>query len=175
VELSDGATDGSVAVRFELRSDPGLEYGGWTLDQLCIVGFVPTVCGDGTITGSELCDDGPANSDTMADACRTDCRPAHCGDGTTDTGESCDDGNSIAGDGCEPDCSVGPVEPPDAGPPAETAGPIVVEQCGCRLTGRSAAVRPLALSWLSGIALLAVRRRRYPRRSARPHQTPTPR
>ncbi len=29
-----------------------------------------------------------------------------CGDGHVDPGESCDDGNQIAGDGCEPDCTV---------------------------------------------------------------------
>ncbi|MEJ2457566.1 MAG: filamentous hemagglutinin N-terminal domain-containing protein, partial [Novosphingobium sp.] len=47
----------------------------------------------GVVNGSEVCDDGAANSDTDPDACRTDCQPAYCGDGVADTGESCDDGN----------------------------------------------------------------------------------
>jgi cysteine-rich repeat protein len=54
----------------------------------------------------EECDDGPANSDTTPDACRTDCTLAGCGDGTTDSGEECDDGNTAGGDGCEADCTL---------------------------------------------------------------------
>ena len=36
----------------------------------------------------EDCDNGSANSDTLPDACRTDCSRAHCGDGVKDTGEA---------------------------------------------------------------------------------------
>lgn len=68
-----------------------------------------TVCGNGAIyERCEECDDGPANSDTLPDACRTDCRRAHCGDGVVDTGEACDDGNLLACDGCSADCTVEP-------------------------------------------------------------------
>lgn len=62
-------------------------------------------CGDGEVDGAEECDDGDANSDTDADACRSTCRVAHCGDGVTDAGESCDDGNAWGGDGCDPVCA----------------------------------------------------------------------
>ena len=44
------------------------------------------------------------NSDTRADACRSNCQPARCGDGVVDTGEACDDGNTAAGDGCDAAC-----------------------------------------------------------------------
>ena len=57
-------------------------------------------CGDGTVEGAEECDDGEANSDTEADACRTDCTSAICGDGVTDTDEECD-----GGDDCNDDCT----------------------------------------------------------------------
>jgi cysteine-rich repeat protein len=51
-------------------------------------------CGDGLVDprAGEECDDGPDNSDTAPDGCRTDCERAHCGDGVLDTGERCDDG-----------------------------------------------------------------------------------
>ena len=52
------------------------------------------VCGDGIVdsdTGEE-CDDGVSNSDTVAEACRTNCELPTCGDGVTDDGEECDDG-----------------------------------------------------------------------------------
>jgi cysteine-rich repeat protein len=83
----------------------------WAIDQvlyydvvsLCVPGSA--VCGDGTIdTLCERCDDGPANSDTTQDACRTDCERAHCGDGVVDAGEGCDDGNTVDCDGCSGAC-----------------------------------------------------------------------
>jgi cysteine-rich repeat protein len=54
-------------------------------------------CGDGVVDGAEECDNGTNNSDTRADACRTDCVLPSCGDGVVDSGEECDDlrsGNS---------------------------------------------------------------------------------
>ena len=57
-------------------------------------------CGDGTVQPPEECDNGASNSDTVADACRTNCKNAHCGDGVTDTGEACDDGNTDDFDAC---------------------------------------------------------------------------
>ncbi len=61
---------------------------GWTCG-------VAGECTTGPSSGVEACDDGTAsNSDTTADACRTDCSLASCGDGVTDTGEACDDGTS---------------------------------------------------------------------------------
>ena len=73
--------------------------------SLCTPGT--SVCGDGVRDPlCEQCDDGAANSDSLADACRTSCRPAHCGDGVVDAGESCDDGNRRSCDGCSRDCAV---------------------------------------------------------------------
>lgn len=56
-------------------------------------------CGDGEIQFGELCDEGAANSDTVPNACRTDCQPAGCGDDVIDTGEVCD-GQNLANQDC---------------------------------------------------------------------------
>ncbi len=66
-------------------------------------------CGNGIVEDGEACDDGADNSDTEADACRTDCSAASCGDGAIDTGEVCDDGvdnSDDTADACRTDCSA---------------------------------------------------------------------
>jgi len=92
---------------------------------------LPEGCGDGVLEGLEECDDGPANSDTAADACRTDCTLPSCGDGATDSGEACDDGATWGGDGCSPSCQAEPgrgeVEPndtPEQAEPLASAEPV---------------------------------------------------
>ncbi len=65
------------------------------------------VCGDGVVQAGESCDEGPDNSDSAPDACRTDCRPATCGDDVVDSGESCDEGASNSdriANACRTDC-----------------------------------------------------------------------
>jgi cysteine-rich repeat protein len=64
------------------------------------------LCGDGVRSADcgEECDDGPGNSDSVPNACRTDCRLPHCGDGVLDDGEGCDDGNLTSCDGCSDRC-----------------------------------------------------------------------
>ncbi len=63
---------------------------------------VVTACGDGVVTGAEVCDDGNLDD---SDACTSACVPAFCGDGYLWAGEEqCDDGNTIGGDGCSEDC-----------------------------------------------------------------------
>lgn len=103
-----------LTLSFGLTTDEGLELGGWAIDDLCIVANPTSVCGDGNVTGSEQCDSADANSDTKANACRTDCKQAACGDHVVDKGEECDEGGeteacsatcfSTDGAGC---CSAG--------------------------------------------------------------------
>ena len=59
-------------------------------------------CGDGILDAllGEECDQKNANSNTIANRCRLNCRLAHLGDGVVDRGEECDDGNLEDGDGC---------------------------------------------------------------------------
>jgi hypothetical protein len=42
VELTASVLGGAMQVRFELASDGGLEFGGWTLDDFCLVAYDPT-------------------------------------------------------------------------------------------------------------------------------------
>ena len=63
------------------------------------------VCGNGVLESDEQCDDGEANSDTLSDACRTNCLGPRCGDAVLDSGELCDDGNVLPGDGCSANCT----------------------------------------------------------------------
>ncbi|MBW2459730.1 MAG: DUF4215 domain-containing protein [Deltaproteobacteria bacterium] len=157
VDVSDQVADGEVAIKYEIASDQGLSLGGWTLDDFCLVGWIPTVCGDGLITGVEECDDGDDNSDDEPDACRTDCTEAACGDGGLDTGEECDDGNLQDDDGCEADCTPTPEDPEGEGGGA----PFTVTDdsgCGCSLPGSGRKGAGLSLLAL-GLAAALMRRR----------------
>ncbi|MBT8494989.1 MAG: DUF4215 domain-containing protein, partial [Deltaproteobacteria bacterium] len=106
VSLSPFIAESEFRLKFEIKSDAGLEFGGWTVDDVCIVADANSICGDGKLSGAERCDDGPGNSDTLPDACRDNCRVAGCGDGVLDTSEQCDDGNLNNDDGCNSSCKV---------------------------------------------------------------------
>lgn len=67
--------DGQLSLEFELAADGGLEFGGWNVDSLCIVGHAPVVepeggCGDGYVQSYEQCDDGNL---VNADGCSSGC------------------------------------------------------------------------------------------------------
>jgi cysteine-rich repeat protein len=154
VDLTSTVANGQVQVSFDLTSDDGFELGGWTLDDVCIVGFAPPVppieCGNAIVEDGEECDDGSDNG-SEPNACRADCTLATCGDGVLDAGEECDDGGVAPGDGCSATCR-------DEAPPA------VVEAgggCACEAAGRSAPLSPAA--WLAVGALVAAARRRRSR------------
>ncbi len=157
VDVSDQVVDDQVAIKFEIDSDQGLTLGGWTLDDVCLVGWIPTVCGDGLLTGMEQCDDGEQNSDTEPDACRNDCTAANCGDGTVDSGEECDDGNLVDDDDCRTDCT--PTLTDD--PPSEGDDSFIVTGggCGCTLPAGDRSAGGLSLL---ALALAAALRRRRP-------------
>jgi cysteine-rich repeat protein len=78
-----------------------LDYGGAIWENRA------PYCGDGWIEGIEECDHGARNSDSLPDACRTDCRRAHCRDNVVDSGEDCDDGpanSNIVPNACRTNC-----------------------------------------------------------------------
>ena len=92
VDVSDQVdADGNVKIRFEIDSDSGLELGGWSLDDFCVVAY-----------------DGGGPADPV------------CGNGTVEPGEGCDDGNQAAGDGCsalcQPETELPADDPTDVGP-----------------------------------------------------------
>jgi hypothetical protein len=126
-----------VTVRWDLRSDGGLEFGGWQLDDVCIVANPNSICGDSIKTPTEQCDNGSMNAD-LPDVCRTDCRMPTCGDYITDSGEECDEGSAGTAD-----CS-------------DTCQAISLDSGGCCSTGGGQG--SVGLSLLVGILLLRRRR-----------------
>ena len=74
-------------------------------------------CGNGTLDGTEGCDDGDAHD---GDGCSAACQVEHgfacsgqpsactsaCGDGLLASDEGCDDGNATAQDGCSEACAA---------------------------------------------------------------------
>jgi cysteine-rich repeat protein len=92
VDLAQHAASGKLKLRFELESDAGLEFAGWTLDDVCVMSTAA-----------------PAPA------------PA-CGNGTVDAGEACDDGNATDGDGCSASCTEEPGGGDDDGAGGEEPG-----------------------------------------------------
>jgi cysteine-rich repeat protein len=60
------------------------------------------MCGDGTVCGTEECDDGNLNN---LDGCDANCTFTGCGNGVVTWGEECDDGNAYESDGCSSSCT----------------------------------------------------------------------
>ncbi len=82
----------------------------------------PGDCGDGVISGDEVCDDG---NTVGGDGCAATCRSFElCGNGIVDgdAGEECDDGNHASHDGCSSGCLTETLRWQDmgAGPPPRT-------------------------------------------------------
>jgi len=106
-----------------------------------------SVCGDGVVTRTELCDDGTALNTGGYGRCGADCRSRGptCGDGVVQSadGELCDAGladNDGRYGGCNPDCTNGPrcgdgvrqgAEECDAG---EANGPMASCTSSCTLS-----------------------------------------
>ncbi len=89
VDLTAQAADGTVQVTFGLTSDQGLELGGWTLDDVCIVGWSAAFarCGDGSLGATEACDDG---NTVDGDGCSATCQLEDGGgEGDGDLGGGC--------------------------------------------------------------------------------------
>jgi hypothetical protein len=126
-----------LTVRWDLKSDEGLEFGGWQLDDVCIVANPSSICGDSIKASTEQCDTGPMNAD-LPDVCRTDCRLPTCGDYITDSSEECDDGSAGS-----PECS-------------KQCTAISLDSGGCCSTGGGQG--SVVLSLLLGTLLLRRRR-----------------
>ncbi|MBP6632322.1 MAG: M36 family metallopeptidase [Kofleriaceae bacterium] len=145
VALSSRFAGPTLDLSFELSSDQGLHFGGWNLDDVCVVADPTSICGDGARTGGEECDAGPDNANA-ADACRLNCKFARCGDGVVDSGEECDGGPS--GDPtCLPAC-VAAIDVDDE------------PGTGCCQSGGGGAGGALALTGLVGLIGLGRARRR---------------
>lgn len=81
--------------------DLNFDGGQLTCNPDCTLNITTCIgCGNGVLDGNEQCDNGTLNSDTVPDACRTDCTAARCGDDVADSGEGCD-GPDLGGSNCE--------------------------------------------------------------------------
>jgi cysteine-rich repeat protein len=92
--------DGTLNVTYGEECDDGENNGtgnGYCLSDCSAFQF----CGDGTVNGTEKCDDS-GESET----CDSDCTDVECGDSNVNvtSGEECDDGNLENDDGCDSVC-----------------------------------------------------------------------
>lgn len=185
VDLTPFVANGQVQIGFGLTTNERRRFGGWNIDDFCIVG-VNLACGNNVLEVGEACDDG---NQVDGDGCEASCTPtapASCGNGRVEAGEACDDANTVAGDGCESNCTMSP--PPslavcgngqlEAGEacddgvldgtrcaagcvlPVVDPGLVTLEEdsgCGCRATST-----PRPSPWTLAILLIALsfRRRR---------------
>lgn len=91
LDITPQVTDGSVQIEWGLSTDFGKELGGWTLDDVCVVGLVEIPrCGDGVVDVGEQCDDG---NTTSGDGCDRAC----VDEITAGGGGCCDAGNAAPG------------------------------------------------------------------------------
>jgi MYXO-CTERM domain-containing protein len=80
-----------MQLRFELKADQGLNFGGWTIDDVCVVAIgekvVSPVCGNGTLEDGESCDDGnTVDGDGCSSTCETEGAAAKTDGGCCSTG-----------------------------------------------------------------------------------------
>ncbi|MBL8971327.1 MAG: hypothetical protein JNK56_12125 [Myxococcales bacterium] len=143
IDLTPGIMDGQIQVAYQLRSDQGLELGGWNIDDFCVVGVnavAQTACGDGELDPGETCDDG---NQTPGDGCDASCQqegedPPTTGEPTTS--DASDSDASSSGDNTDA---------------VDSADALDDEGCGCR-SDHPQDLAPLAL----GLLVLGLRRRR---------------
>ncbi|HEX5061941.1 MAG TPA: hypothetical protein VFV99_21380 [Kofleriaceae bacterium] len=100
-DLASFEASGKLKLRFELEADQGLQFGGWTLDDVCVVaaatGPGDPNCGNGAVDANEACDDGNV---TDGDGCSATCQNEDGGDGPgggSDDGGCCNVGGSPQG------------------------------------------------------------------------------
>jgi hypothetical protein len=139
VAISNFSPDRVLDVTFDLKSDEGLQLGGWQLDDVCVVANRRSACGDGVVSGREQCDLGAGNAN-VADTCRANCTIPRCGDAIVDTGEACDSGPGGSST-CTVMCTV--IAPKDGGGCATTGGDggLVVIGAAAWLAARRRRVR----------------------------------
>ncbi len=184
VPLSEWAVDGQVGLSFGLASDGGLEFGGWTVDALCVVEVVDAACGDGWVSGGETCDDGNMDNGDGCDAqCQVEDDPDPPGttggstDGGVETGDVTGDSGALdstgtppsggsgsdGGDGSVattglPGGTVGPGDGSSGGGDAGQDGTGASDGCGCTSGSGTRGYGPAP--WLMLVLAGGLRRRR---------------
>lgn len=71
IDLTPYITGGTAQVRWTLTSDSSNQFGGWNLDDVCLVALIKYPrCGDGVLDDGEQCDD---HNTTTGDGCSATC------------------------------------------------------------------------------------------------------
>ena len=68
------AAGGPLTIAFQENSDRNTNFGGWTVDDVCVVALAdsnPALCGNGKVDPGETCDDG---NTTAGDGCAANCQ-----------------------------------------------------------------------------------------------------
>ncbi|MBC8068694.1 MAG: hypothetical protein IAG13_10205, partial [Deltaproteobacteria bacterium] len=153
IPLVDALASGGVQLQLTLTTDQGLQFGGWTVDALCVVEVVESWCGDGNLGGDEECDD--ENNDD-GDGCDATCHvedPDPTGD---DSGGS--SGEDSGGDSLTSADGTGGVDDSGGSDGSSSGGAGQdgsSDGCGCDTRGRTG-----MLPLLAGLVVLGVRRSR---------------
>ncbi len=153
IPLDAALASGAVQLRFALTSDGGLQFGGWTIDSLCVVEVVESFCGDGTVDSGEECDD---ENTEDGDGCDASCEledPDPTA-GTTDADTSGDGtGSATFTTGADGTVTGGTADGTDR-TTGDSEQDGTSDGCGCTTNGtRGSAMLPLLVG-------LALRRRR---------------
>jgi hypothetical protein len=160
VDISTQATGGMVQIKFELVANGSNNFGGWNIDDFCVVGAsgAPPVpdAGPDVGSGGGNGSDGGSGSTGMGGGGGMGTTSGSGGEGT-----GSGSGGATAGSG-------GANGSTSTGRPPTTTGNLQPQQsgddggCGCR----TAAPRAPSASWLVLALLEGVRRRRRARRAA---------
>jgi cysteine-rich repeat protein len=71
IDITPWVADRTLTLSWKLASDFGKELGGWTIDDVCVVGVTKIpYCGDQVLDRGEQCDDGNRDDD---DGCSAAC------------------------------------------------------------------------------------------------------
>lgn len=82
LDVTPQAGGGSVQVTWSIASDTSRELGGWTLDDVCLVGIGKRArCGDGILDEGEQCDGDDDCTDTCTSVTDTGCCSTGTGSG----------------------------------------------------------------------------------------------
>ncbi|MEO6775929.1 MAG: DUF4215 domain-containing protein [Kofleriaceae bacterium] len=99
--IATAAAGGPITLAFEQDSDRGLNLGGWTVDDVCLVAVAdanPALCGNGMVDPGETCDDGNTTAgDGCSATCQTEIVACADGSGPCDGGGCCSAGRDPSG------------------------------------------------------------------------------
>ncbi len=153
-DISEFVGPDGVALTFGTRADGGLEFGGWTLADVCVVALdqpLPT-CGNGVVEGPETCDDG---NEAPGDGCDATCQVE------PDAPDPDDPDNPTDGeptDGAPTDGAPTDGDDPDgAGDHGLDDDGLIDRGCGCTSEGNTGQQSAVLFLLLAGL-----RRRREP-------------